>query len=236
MKVHKNMGERRVQSSYIPPDFNPSSVSRKSKPQNGQHDCRFMLPMSIQCNTCGDYMHLGTKANSRKEVCYNEFYLGIPVYRFYIHCKACYAEIIIKTDPKNTDYIIEKGATSHFEPWKEVQKENAEETKAKLSGSCISQVETSFHDINRDVDQTTEVIRLSEESKKRRKISARQLEKIHKEEAEKQLVLSDLDMEKARAFEKMRTGFNSHSCSKPKNIRPLPNINHQRSMSLIDMD
>ena len=65
------MGERRVQSSYIPSDFDPSRVGRRSKPINGQHDVRFMLPMSIQCKNCGDYMFQGTKANGRKELCYD---------------------------------------------------------------------------------------------------------------------------------------------------------------------
>ena len=45
----------------------------------------------------------------------DENYIGLRIYRFYIKCPMCMAEIVFKTDPENTDYIIEAGATRNFQ-------------------------------------------------------------------------------------------------------------------------
>ena len=179
------MGERKVQSKYIPADFDPSKAGRRCKPKNGQHEVRFMLPMSIQCSKCGDYMFQGTKANSHKELAYEEFYLGLPVYRFYIHCKNCYSEIIIRTDPEHSDYIIESGATRHFEPWKKVQMENIEEEKARLQNSAIEILESEAKNKDHELLQTEELERLVTSSHKRKRIKLKDIQKIHQEEDSK---------------------------------------------------
>lgn len=63
----------------------------------------------------------GTKFNSRLENAAGEDYLGIQVVRLYIKCPRCSAEIALKTDPKNSDYILEAGATRNYEPWRETE-------------------------------------------------------------------------------------------------------------------
>lgn len=49
--------------------------------------------------------------------------------RFYLRCSTCAAEITMKTDPENTDYTMEHGASRNYEPWRE----KAKETNAALA-------------------------------------------------------------------------------------------------------
>ena len=44
----------------------------------------------------------------------------------------CSAEITFKTDPKNTDYAVEHGASRNFEPWREEKAVEEEDRLAKL--------------------------------------------------------------------------------------------------------
>lgn len=73
----------------------------------------------MRCDTCGEYIYKGKKFNARKETVEGETYYSIKIFRFYIKCPRCSAEITFKTDPQNTDYIAEHGAQRNFEPWRE---------------------------------------------------------------------------------------------------------------------
>ena len=75
-----------------------------------------MLPMSVRCETCGNFLYEGTKFNMRKETCLDQDYLGIKIYRFYFKCSRCHAEIAMKTDPKQHDYVCESGASRNYDP------------------------------------------------------------------------------------------------------------------------
>jgi len=113
------MGERKVINKYYPHDFDPSKIPRRRRPKNGQIKVRMMLPMTLRCTACGEYLGRGTKFNARKEDAAGERYLGaIQVFRFYIRCPRCSAEIAFKTDPGNSDYAVESGATRSTEPWR----------------------------------------------------------------------------------------------------------------------
>ncbi|CRL03825.1 CLUMA_CG016292, isoform A [Clunio marinus] len=108
------MSERKVLNKYYPPDFDPSKIPRCKLPKNRQYTVRLMAPFNMRCVTCGEYIYKGKKFNARKEDVENETYLGIRIYRFYIKCTRCLQEISFKTDPENTDYEIEAGATRNF--------------------------------------------------------------------------------------------------------------------------
>ncbi|XP_019099905.1 PREDICTED: coiled-coil domain-containing protein 94 homolog [Camelina sativa] len=116
------MGERKSLNKYYSPDFNPKKIPRLQKPKNQQKKIRFMLPLRVRCNTCGNYMSEGTKFNCRQEDVINETYLGIKILSFYIKCTKCLAEVIIKTDPKNSSYTVESGATCLYNGVEEKEK------------------------------------------------------------------------------------------------------------------
>ncbi|NXO41736.1 YJU2 factor, partial [Locustella ochotensis] len=128
------MSERKVLNKYYPPDFDPVKIPKLKLPKDRQYVVRLMAPFNMRCKTCGEYIYKGRKFNARKETVQNEVYLGLPIFRFYIKCTRCLAEITFKTDPKNTDYAMEHGATRNFqaeklleEEEKRLQKEREEE-------------------------------------------------------------------------------------------------------------
>nr|CAB3473417.1 unnamed protein product [Digitaria exilis] len=149
------MGERKVLNKYYPPDFDPSKIPRRRQPKNQQIKVRMMLPMSIQCATCGTYIYKGTKFNSRKEDVVGETYLGIQIFRFYFKCTKCSSEITFKTDPQNSDYTVESGASRNFEPWRD-QDEAADKEKRKRDaeemGDAMKALENRAMDSKQDMD------------------------------------------------------------------------------------
>ncbi|TYJ44803.1 hypothetical protein E1A91_A02G009300v1 [Gossypium mustelinum] len=149
------MGERKVLNKYYPPDFDPSKLPRVRRPKNQQMKVRMMLPMSIRCNTCGNYIYKGTKFNSRKEDVIGETYLGIQIFRFYFKCTKCSAEMTIKTDPQNSDYVVESGATRNFEPWRAEDEEAEKERQKRESeemGDAMKSLENRTLDSKREMD------------------------------------------------------------------------------------
>lgn len=149
------MSERKVINKYIPPNFDPARIPKRHGPKGKQHTVRLMAPFSMRCNSCGEYIYKGRKFNARKETVENSEYLGIRIYRFYIRCPQCAAEITYKTDPKNADYECEQGAKRNFEPWRE---ERQEEERAKARRQLEEQhnpmkaLENKTYDSKREID------------------------------------------------------------------------------------
>lgn len=117
------MSERKVLNKYYPPDFDPSKIPKLKLPRDRQYVVRLMAPFNMRCKTCGEYIYKGKKFNARKETVQNELYMGLPIFRFYIKCTRCLAEITFKTDPENTDYAMEHGATRNFQAEKLIEEE-----------------------------------------------------------------------------------------------------------------
>jgi len=115
------MAERKVFNKYIPPDFDPSLLPKGERPANGQIKVRSMLPMTICCKTCGEYIARGTKFNSRQEIAQGMDYLGLKRWRFYMKCTGCSSEMTFLTDPENDHYVCEHNCTRTFEPWRAQQ-------------------------------------------------------------------------------------------------------------------
>ncbi|XP_061599109.1 splicing factor YJU2 [Cololabis saira] len=117
------MSERKVLNKYYPPDFDPAKIPKLKLPKDRQYVVRLMAPFNMRCKTCGEYIYKGKKFNARKETVQNELYMGLPIFRFYIKCTRCLAEITFKTDPENTDYAMEHGATRNFQAEKLMEEE-----------------------------------------------------------------------------------------------------------------
>lgn len=125
-----------------------------------------------RCNTCGEYIYKGKKFNARKETVEGEDYYGIKIFRFYIKWYAeplvrcvvltdvlqstlCSAEVTFKTDPKNTDYVAEHGASRNFEPWREEKAVEEEDRLAKLEeeeNNPMKALENRTVDSKREMD------------------------------------------------------------------------------------
>jgi len=149
------MSERKVLNKYFPPDFDPDLIPRRKGPRNSQQVVRLMAPFSMRCNTCGEYIYKGKKFNARKETVDGEDYYGIKIFRFYIKCTLCSAEITFKTDPKNTDYTAEHGASRNFEPWREERAVEEEDRLAKLEeeeNNPMKVLENRTTDSKREMD------------------------------------------------------------------------------------
>lgn len=134
-------------------DANASQIERRRGPkQTGpkQQTVRLMAPFSMKCTSCGEYIYKGRKFNARKETT-DEKYYNIPVYRFYIRCTRCSAEITFKTDPKNMDYTCERGAKRNFEVWREAKL--AEETEEEMLDRM--EREESEKDAMKELEQKT---------------------------------------------------------------------------------
>ena len=150
------MAERKVLNKYYPPDFDPSKLRRfEKKTVRRMCNVRMMLPMSVRCYTCQNYMYLGTKFNMKVETVSDEDYLGIKVYRFYFKCTQCYGEITFKTDPKNHDYVSEWGASRNHEQWKDMlmaEEEFKEIKQSEMKEDAMKSLEHRTYDSKREMD------------------------------------------------------------------------------------
>ena len=151
-----SMSERKVLNKYIPPNFDPAKIPKGlGGPKPKQHTVRLMAPFSMRCNTCGEFIYKGRKFNARKETVEEEKYLTIKIYRFYVRCPQCGAEITFKTDPKNADYVAEHGAKRNFEPWREEEQvTEAMKIKRQLEeeNNPLKALENKAIDSKREID------------------------------------------------------------------------------------
>ncbi len=140
-------------NKYIPPDFDPAKIPRGKSAKGGQIKVRIMLPMTICCNTCGEFIVKGTKFNARKEDVKGEDYLGMRIFRFYFRCTRCAAELAMKTDPKNGDYVVEAGASRNYEMWKDTTEEDEARAREEDEGDDeMRRLENRTEESKREMD------------------------------------------------------------------------------------
>ncbi|VVD03436.1 unnamed protein product [Leptidea sinapis] len=167
------MSERKVLNKYYPPDFDPSKIPRMKLAKNRQYTVRLMAPFNMRCATCGEYIYKGKKFNARKEDVENQDYLGIRIYRFYIKCTRCLQEISFKTDPKNTDYEIEAGATRNFMALKlaeEQAKKEEEEQKEEEANNPMKLLEYRTEQSRQEIELLESLEELKELNRRQRTV------------------------------------------------------------------
>lgn len=97
-------------------------------------------------------------SHPKQEKAKGEEYLDIQIYRFYIKCPVCSAEIAFKTDPKNTDYVVEMGATRTFDDNKmkdrigTIDDEIAAEAKANEEVNAMKALEERTKESKAEMD------------------------------------------------------------------------------------
>jgi hypothetical protein len=206
------MGERKGLTKYYPPDFDPSKLSRVKKPKDREISSHFMLPMSIRCLTCGEFMGAGLKFNAKKSTA-QETYFGTRIFRFSMKCKACPATFVIKTDPEHSDYMCEAGAKRNFQPWR-AEKEVEDEQLAlrdEQDQDAIQALENKTLDAKEEMDELDALDELKASKALAARITADDLlerhRAVHEQQAGSQGLLTDAQLEKAarEAFAEKRT-------------------------------
>ncbi|NWZ17399.1 YJU2 factor, partial [Agelaius phoeniceus] len=183
------MSERKVLNKYYPPDFDPTKIPKLRLPKEWQYVVRLMAPFNMRCRTCGEYIYKGKKFNARKETVQNESYLGLPIFRFYIKCPHCLAEITFKTDPQNTDYAMEHGATRNFQAQKlleEEEKRMQKEREEEELNNPMKVLENRTKDSKLEMEILENLQELKELNQRQANVDFEAMLQQHKEVEEKQ--------------------------------------------------
>ena len=88
---------------YIPNDS--TKTYKPKKPMSSV--IRFEMPFHIWCKGCQKKIAKGVRFNAKKK--HVGDYLSTKIYAFHMTCHMCQFKIVIKTDPKGCDYIVESG-------------------------------------------------------------------------------------------------------------------------------
>jgi len=193
------MSERKVLNKYYPPDFDPTKLPKLNRERNKQFVIRIMAPFSMQCKTCGEYIYKGRKFNSRMETAEGEDYLGLRIYRFHIRCTKCIAVITFKTDPENTDYTMEHGATRLFEAWKKLNEQNQKEKQDREdeeTNNPMKALENRTRDSKREMESLEKLEELRDLNKRAAGIDPEALIQDHLKTDEEILRQQEEDDEK----------------------------------------
>ena len=212
------MGERKVLNRYIPPDFDPSIIPKFKRKPDKLSEIRMMIPFSLCCNHCNEYMYKGKKFNSRKEEMYGDTYMGIKKWRFYIKCCVCSNEITFCTNPKNADYDLESGASRNFEIWKDndqkIEEEKAERTEdVKLDAMKALENRTMDSKIEMDVLDALDEIKAINQRHERintNKLLNSLIDKNNKNEEISKKIIEIKELEDEEIVKNIKFGVNTY--------------------------
>nr|POF17861.1 protein saf4 [Quercus suber] len=102
---------------YIPPDLEGRSSGNQihqrraagTLRKDGTQTVRFEMPFAVWCQTCkpAAIIGQGVRFNAVKTKC--GYYYGTPIWSFRLKHVACGGTIEVRTDPKNTAYVVVAG-------------------------------------------------------------------------------------------------------------------------------
>lgn len=109
------------------------------------------MPYNIWCLGCNAHIAMGVRYNAQKRKV--DKYLSTPIHEFKMKCHLCDQHFIIRTDPKNMDYVILEGARRKEQRWSMAENEqivtDGKNTKPNLSLCVYSSILSEKSDIKR---------------------------------------------------------------------------------------
>lgn len=111
---------------YIPPELegvvSRNQLQKKRAPgtlrKDGTQTVRFEMPFAVWCHTCKPHAIIGQGVRFNAEKKKVGKYYTTPIWSFRMRHPACNGTIEIRTDPKNTAYVVTEGgkARDYGEP------------------------------------------------------------------------------------------------------------------------
>ena len=102
---------------YVPPDLEGSTsgnkIHKKRAPgtlrKDGTQTVRFEMPFAVWCHTCQPHAIIGQGVRFNAEKKKVGYYYSTPIWQFRMKHAACSGWIEVRTDPKNTAYVVTEG-------------------------------------------------------------------------------------------------------------------------------
>lgn len=102
---------------YVPPDLEGTTsgnrLNKKRAPgalrNDGTQTVRFEMPFAVWCHTCKPHAIIGQGVRFNAEKRKVGYYYSTPVWQFKLKHAACGGFLEIKTDPKETAYVVVAG-------------------------------------------------------------------------------------------------------------------------------
>eukprot|EP00124_Ichthyophonus_hoferi_P004283 Ihof_evm1s453 gene=Ihof_evmTU1s453 len=168
------MADRKAVNKYYPPDWDPSKGSintyqnshplrdRARKLDQGILIVRFELPYNIWCNGCDKMVGMGVRYNAEKKEVGK--YYSTPILSFRMKCHLCDNWFEIRTDPKNTQYVVVSGARRKNEEWEPADNEGISledtEESTKRSQDPMYRLEHGLQDKTKGEEKASGLARL----------------------------------------------------------------------------
>lgn len=102
---------------YVPPELEGTTsgnrLNKKRAPgtlrKDGTQTVRFEMPFAVWCHTCKPHAMIGQGVRFNAEKKKIGYYYSTPIWQFRVKHAACGGYLEIKTDPKETAYVVTDG-------------------------------------------------------------------------------------------------------------------------------